>query len=85
MTADEMRMLKKGDKRKQALGWWLRRQTCADAGWISATLRMGHRTSVSKAVRQMENTRDPERALWRQTLEKIPRISDFSEKSCQLP
>jgi len=76
MTADEMRLLKKRDKRKQALGWWLRRQTCVDAGWISATLRMGHRTSVSKAVRQMENTRDTECSLWRQTLEKIPRISD---------
>ena len=36
MTADEMRLLKKKDKRKQALGWWLRRQICVDAGWISA-------------------------------------------------
>ena len=76
MTADEMRLLKKKDKRKLALGWWLRRHTCVDAGWISATLRMGHRTSVSKAVRQIENTRDPECSLWRQTFENIPRISD---------
>ena len=35
-------MLRKGDKQKQVLGWWLSRRTCVGSDWISKFLAMGH-------------------------------------------
>jgi hypothetical protein len=68
--------LRKNDKRKQVLGWWLSRQTCVGSDWISGRLVMGHRTSVSKASGLVERGRDPEINRLRRKLEETPRFSD---------
>ncbi len=76
LTGKNLSMLKKGDKRKKVLGWWLSRRTNVGSDWISEHLAMGHRTSVSKAAGLVERGNDPELDRLRRKLERIPRFSD---------
>ena len=86
LTAERLARLKKNDKRKLVLAWWLSRHTSVEASWISTHLAMGHRTSVSKAARLVEHGGDPERLRLRRSLEVILGISDrplFSGNRCR--
>ncbi|MBI3985609.1 MAG: hypothetical protein HY343_01700, partial [Lentisphaerae bacterium] len=76
LTQERLRALKKGDKRKQAMAWWLKRQTSVGADWIAGHLVMGYRTSVSQANRLVEQGDDPELNRLKRKLEKTPRLSD---------
>jgi len=76
LTRANLSTLRKNDKRKQVLGWWLSRQTCVGSDWISKQLVMGHRTMVSKASGLVERGRDPVIYRLRRKLEIIPTISD---------
>ena len=76
LTVERLARLKKSDKRKLVLAWWLSRHTSVGADWISTRLAMGHRTSVSKAARLVEQGGDPELLRLRRLLEAIPGISD---------
>ncbi len=76
LTVQSLTMLRKGDKQKQVLGWWLSRRTCVGSDWISKRLVMGHRTSVSKASGLVERGHDPEINRLRRKLEITPIISD---------
>jgi len=75
LTVESLSALKKNDKRKQVLGWWLNRQACVGSEWISNHLVMGHRTSVSKACGIVERSRDDGINRLRKKLE-TPKISD---------
>ncbi|NLE66946.1 MAG: transposase [Lentisphaerae bacterium] len=76
LTAERLARLKKSDKRKLVLAWWLSRHTSVGADWISTRLAMGHRTSVSKAARLVEQGGDPDPQRLRRLLEAIPGITD---------
>lgn len=76
LTVESLSTLRKGDKRKQVLGWWLSRRTCVGSDWISERLVMGHRTSVSKAFGLVERGHDPEINRLRRKLIITPRFSD---------
>jgi len=72
----ELAGLRKGEKRKQVMAWWLSRQTSAEGEWISRQLHMGHRTAVSKAAKAVEEGMDPDLNILRKVVEKTPRITD---------
>ena len=52
--------LHKKDKRKQALAWYIRRNTVVSNEWISRMLIMGHQVNVSKSVSEVEKSKDKE-------------------------
>jgi len=76
LSPECLSVLRKGDKRKQVLGWYLSRRTSVGAEWISDHLVMGHRTSVSKASGLIERGNNSELNHLRKKLEKILRFSD---------
>ncbi len=69
LKSKELVILRKRDKRKQVLAWWLNRHTSAENEWISQQLHMGHRTAVSKASKAVADGIDPELNKLRQLLE----------------
>ncbi len=72
----ELAGLRKQDKRKQVVAWFLKRHTSAGSEWISRQLNMGHRTAVSKAAKAVDDGRDAELNIFRKKVENIPRITD---------
>ena len=72
LTEENLATLKKGDKRKQVLAWWLSRRTCVGSDWISERLVMGHRTSVPKASWLVERGKDPELNRLQRKVKNIP-------------
>jgi len=60
LKSAELAGLRKGDKRKQVVAWFIKRRTSAGSEWISRQLNMGHRTAVSKAAKAVDDGRDEE-------------------------
>ncbi len=50
LTRDDVREKKQSDPVKQALAWWVKRNTVVGDAWICAALDMGARSNVSRAV-----------------------------------
>ncbi len=62
LRLDDLRPRKTTDPAKQAIVWLLRTSTPAPPAWLCTTLRLGHRSNVSRAIRAMEAPHDPTRA-----------------------
>ena len=58
LKSAELAGLRKKDKRKQVVAWFLKRHTSAGSEWISRQLNMGHRTAVSKAAKAVDDRMD---------------------------
>lgn len=46
--------MKKGDARKKAIAWFIRKHTSVKNEWISNALHMGHVAAISRSVGEME-------------------------------
>jgi len=57
---EEVRALRKSDKRKQALVWLVRSQTVVGHEWILERLEMGHRSNVTRAMARFRGNGDRE-------------------------
>ena len=49
-TQEELHRARPSDARKQGLAWLLRTNTTVGCGWITAHLRMGHPSNISRAM-----------------------------------
>lgn len=58
-SLDEIRNRKTTDRQKQGLVWLIRTCTMVKSDWISARLKMGHRSNISRAIRVYEKGSDP--------------------------
>ncbi|HOC58193.1 MAG TPA: hypothetical protein PKI20_21420 [Verrucomicrobiota bacterium] len=81
LKASELEQLGKRAPYKEALAWWLRKQTTVSLRWMAERLEMGHYTSVTPAVSRMN--RKPGKALAElgQRLEKS-RAHDCNHRMC---
>jgi hypothetical protein len=70
----------KGTVEKQVLAWWLRQRTTAGRRWVSERLCMGEESGVSKAIRQVKESRDGELNRLKQRLKDL---NDGGEKEKQ--
>ena len=61
---------KKGDLRKGLVAWYLSKNTSVGQKWIAKRLGMGDSSNVSRAVRLLRRTEDPEMLEWREKLTK---------------
>ena len=57
---EELKRLRKNDKRKQALVWLVKSRTVAGHEWILDRLEMGHRSNVTRAMAGFRNGGDRE-------------------------
>ncbi len=55
LSGTDLAQLPKGQPEKQALAWWLRRQTTVSRAWIGERLHMGHSSRVTQAVRRVQS------------------------------
>jgi hypothetical protein len=58
LARDELKKLKKMDHRKQAICWYLKQHTRANAAWITRQLHMGVPNNCSKASRNTQQATD---------------------------
>lgn len=58
VAGQKLVQLPKGAPEKQALAWWLRRETSVSRQWISERLKMGDESRVSQATRLVQAGRD---------------------------
>ena len=56
VTFEELRTLRKGDSRKQALGWLVATRTTMNQEWIADRLSIGSRISLYKAIRRFQES-----------------------------
>lgn len=54
LSRDELETLKKGDERKKAIAWLIRRNTSVKNEWISGALKMGNVSNLSHYIRTVE-------------------------------
>lgn len=57
LSRDDLAVLQRGDDRKRAIAWLVRRNTSVKNEWIAETLQMGHSSSVSRGVRMIEESK----------------------------
>jgi len=60
LTRSDLDVLKKGDDKKKAVAWLIRRNTSVKNEWISTRLRMGNVSNLSKYIKIFEDTADVE-------------------------
>ena len=85
LLGTDLSQLPKGQPEKQALAWWLRRQTTVSRAWLAGRLHMGHSSRVTQAVRRVQSGDfDRFRSLCNQlagAVEQGPAGSGFMEAS----
>ena len=67
----EKERLKKKDPRKEVVAWFLRKKTPMGLEWIAGKLEMGNRANVSRAFRNVEDTKDVTVRKWKRELQKM--------------
>ncbi len=67
----EKERLKKKDPRKEVVAWFLRKKTPMGLEWIAGELEMGSRANVSRAFRNVEDTKDFTVRKWKRDLHKM--------------
>ena len=55
LSIEEIRLLKQNDQCKQALAWLIKNNSTVPDAWIQKRLAMGHRSNITRAVRQYQN------------------------------
>lgn len=58
LTVAAMRLLKKNDRRKQALAWLIKSRTVVKDEWLVSRLEMGNRSNISRAVSRFREPSD---------------------------
>lgn len=71
LSPAELKNLKKMDIRKQAVCWYLKQHTSANAAWISKKLHMGVAANTSIALRNVNQADDGQLLELRNTLQKL--------------
>ena len=71
LNTNDLPQLKKGDDRKAAIAWLIRRNTCVKNRWISESLGMGHESSVSRNIKRIEAANEGELLLLKQAMSKF--------------
>jgi hypothetical protein len=78
-TPEELQRARPSDARKQGLVWLLRTSTTVGCGWITAHLRMGHPSNISRAMHAyVAPATSASRSLKRKLLK-----YDSAEKPCR--
>lgn len=67
----DLALLKKGDDRKKAIAWLIRRNTSVRNEWISNALNMGNVSTVSRGVHSVEASKDDRLFDLKQIMSKI--------------
>ncbi len=62
ITEPDLPGLKKGDERKKAIAWLIRKKTSVRVGWITSRLKMGTTSNFARYIRAVEQSE--EGALW---------------------
>ncbi len=60
LSSSDLEVLKKGDDRKKAIAWFIRRNTSVKNEWISGRLRMGNVSNLSRYIKIVEDAEDGE-------------------------
>ncbi len=63
--------LKKNDPKKEVIAWFLSKKTSVGQGWISKQLGMGVASSVSHAIKKVEQTKQRDVKKWASQLVEI--------------
>jgi len=63
LTEADLPVLKKGDDRKKAIAWLIRKNTSVKIEWIATRLKMGTTSNFSRYIRSVEESR--EGVLWK--------------------
>jgi hypothetical protein len=71
LTGENLEDLKKQDPRKQAVCWYMKRETHAASPWLAQRLHIGIPSGISRFVRNVEEAIDGPLLDLRNTLEKI--------------
>ena len=70
LHASELELLRKGDDRKKALAWLIRRNTSVRNDWICERLHMGRSSNLSRHVQSVEQATDGELVALRKMMKK---------------
>jgi REP element-mobilizing transposase RayT len=71
MNPSDLALLKKGDDRKKAIAWLIRRNTSVRNEWISQALNMGNVSTVSRGVHSVEAAKEDRLFELKQVMSKI--------------
>ncbi len=63
ITEADLPRLRKGDDRKKAIAWFIRKNTSVKIEWISGRLKMGTTSNFSRYIRMVEDSK--EGILWK--------------------
>lgn len=58
ITEEDLPLLKKGDDRKKAIAWLIRRHTSVPVGWITRQLEMGTTSNFARHIRMVETSNE---------------------------
>ena len=62
----EKDLLRKNDERKAKIAWVLAKRTAVRQEWIAERLGMGNRVNVSRAIQQMERSKEDSDVKWKE-------------------
>jgi len=65
----EKDLLRKNDERKAMIAWLLAKRTAVRQEWIAERLGMGSRANVSRAIQQMERSKEDLVVKWKESAE----------------
>ena len=60
LSLEEVRLLKQNDLRKQVLTWLIKKNSTVPDVWVQKHLVMGHRSNITRAVREYRNPSNPQ-------------------------
>jgi hypothetical protein len=58
ITEADLPCLKKGDERKKAIAWLIRKKTSVRVAWITSRLKMGTTSNFARYVRAVEQSKE---------------------------
>ena len=58
LAEGDLSVLKKGDDRKKAIAWYIRRNTSVKTEWIATRLKMGTTSNFSRYIRAVEESKE---------------------------
>ena len=70
LQTSELEMLRKGDDRKKALAWLIRRNTSVHNDWICKHLHMGRSSNLSRHIQMVEQSIDKSLVALREMMKK---------------
>ena len=68
LTEVELRAMKSTRSEKQVVAWLLKKRTTVTGVWLAARLGMGHRTSASRAISEIEHATSGEKRMLREKM-----------------